>query len=188
MTGRFVAMAAVAIFGLIAQTGWAAMYKWVDERGVVHYGDRLPTQGSSTSAQFSRATGTAKSVQQPVVMTTEDVERQKAEAKRRLMQERQDAALIATYSNENEIDAARERELKRHQETLKVATDGLAGSNDPDDKRKLNQLLNQGQQATDAINAKYHAQKLRFRELKGASTVAQAASGKSEGQGRGSKD
>lgn len=173
MTGRIVSFAAAAILGLIAQSGSAAMYKWVDERGVVHYGDRLPTQ-SRVSGEFNRATGTAKTSAQPTAMTLEEVERQKADAKRKMLQDRQDAALLATYSQESEIDAARDRELKRHQETLQVATDGLAKSSNPDDKRKLDQLLAQGQQATDAINAKFAAQKMRYRELKGSPAVAQA--------------
>ena len=174
MRGRVLTILAGMVLGLVAQTAAAAMYKWVDERGFVHYSDRQPMQ-SKASGEFNRASGTTKYATRPTIMTVEEAERQKAEARRRLVQERQDNALLATYTTENEIDAAREREINRQQELQKVAIEGIGKSDRPEDKRKLDRLLVQGQQARDQINAKYSAQKARYRELKGGPNVIQAS-------------
>ena len=182
MRTRYIATAAFAICGLFAQSAVAAMYKWVDSKGVVHYSDRLPESTKTTPTRISKSgvsTTVGETKQSEARLTVQEMEQQKVEAKRQLERQRQDAALLATYSSESEIDAAREREQKRHQETMKLTTAGLAGSTNPEDKRKLDALLAKGQQEADAINARFDAQKARFRELMANRPMAQA--GKPEG-------
>jgi len=84
--------------------------------------------------------------------------------------------LLSTYSNEAEIDLARERELRRNQETLKVMSSGLAASGSAEDRQRLDALIIQSRKETDAINARFDAQKARFRELTGSPKTAQASS------------
>jgi hypothetical protein len=50
---------------LVASTGGAAwgapgrtMYKWVDEQGVTHYGDRIPPEYASQEQHVINSTGT----------------------------------------------------------------------------------------------------------------------------------
>ena len=182
MRMRWTATVAFAICGLFAQSAIAAMYKWVDSKGVVHYSDRLPESTRTTPTRISKSgisTPTGETKQSEARLTVQEMEQQKIEAKRQLERNRQDAALLATYSSESEIEAAREREQKRHQETLKLMTAGLAGSSNAEDKRKLDALLAKGQQEADAINARFEAQKVRFRELTPGRPMAQV--GKSEG-------
>jgi len=182
MRMRWIAIVAFAACGLFAQSAMAAMYKWVDSRGVVHYSDRLPESTKTTPTRITKSglsTPAAESKQTETRLTVQEMEQQKAEAKRQLERQRQDAALLATYSTEGEIDAAREREQKRHQETMKLTTAGLAGSTNPEDKRRLDALLLKGQQEADAINARFDAQKARFREMTAGRPMAQA--GKPEG-------
>ena len=182
MRMRCIAIAAFATCGWFAQSAGAAMYKWVDSKGVVHYSDRLPESTKTTPTRMSKSgvtTPTGESKQSEVRLTVQEVEQQKVEAKRQLERQRQDSALLATYSSEGEIEAAREREQRRHQETMKLTTAGLAGSPNPEDKRKLDALLAKGQQEADAINARFDAQKARFRELMAGRPMVQA--GKPEG-------
>jgi hypothetical protein len=113
-------------------------------------------------------------------------------------QERRDRALMATYTTEEEIDAARDRslaipaqgtkvneakldkanqqltELKNQAETLAAQKKPLPAhlledvSASQKDIAVLEADLAQRKIQSDAIRAKYNAEKLRFRELKGA--------------------
>jgi hypothetical protein len=182
-------MAAAMVFvvsAACAQCVFAATYKWVDERGIVQYSDRLPPAASKAGATRISNSGVTmimsegRQHQAEGRLSAEEMEQKKAEAKRQLNRHRRDAALIATYANEGEIEAARERELKRHQETLNVMTAGLAASDGAEAKRKLDALLLRGQRETDAINKKFDAQKARFRELMGSSARSQEGGTKPE--------
>jgi len=172
----WIKLAIPAIFLLIAPFATAATYKWVDEKGIVHYGDRAPAEyGKTLEVRTINKSGVLSARQVQANVVEQDPERQKAEAKRQLEQQRRDNALLATYANEQEIEFARERELKRRQDRMATATAGLAKSDSPEDKRKLGELLAQGQKEVDAINVKFDAYKARFRELTSAPEVAQVS-------------
>ena len=185
MRMRCLSIAVFACCGLFAHSASAATYKWVDSKGVVHYSDRLPESTRTTPTRLTKSgvsapNNDARQAPSDTRLTGQEMEQQKAEAKRQLERQRQDSALLATYSTENEIEGAREREQKRHQEMMKLSTSGLAGSTNPEDKRKLDALLLKGQQDADAINARFDAQKARFRELMAGRAVAQTGGAKSD--------
>jgi len=169
MKMRLCWIACVVAGAMFAPLASGAMYKWVDEKGVTHYGDRVPPQyANPNNAQIGRTGVTTKSERSPgAEAKAPAAERNEAEAKRELEQRRQDNALLATYANEKEIDQARERELKRVQEWLAANSAGLARSKAPEDRKKLDAVMDQGRRDTDAVNSKYDAQKARFLELKG---------------------
>ena len=154
-----------------------AMYKWVDEHGTRHYGDTVPPKYASRAVDrsgrspASNPKGGLATAALDAAAASPDAQQ---EAKRQLEQKRQDHALLATYANEDEIELARARELKRNQETVQVASAGLAGSTSPEDRRKLDSLLDLSRRETDRINAKFDAHKARYRELR--SGASQAAS------------
>jgi hypothetical protein len=147
-----------------------AMYKWVDEQGITHYADSVPAKYASRAVdRAGRPLQTPKREPQAAhsdaAGVQQDAEPSAAEAKRRLDQQRQDQALLATYTSEDEIELARSRELKRNQDTMRMASTGLAGSRRPEDQRKLDALMELGRKETDSINAKFDAQKARYREI-----------------------
>lgn len=167
-----------AVLGILTGPAQAAMYKWVDEKGNTHYGDRVPAQYADRAGDQLKKSGRAvRAESKPAEQrpTEEDQEKAKLEAKQQLERKRQDTALLATYANENEIDQARERELRRNSDTLKHSTAGLAKSNAREDKHKLDSLIEQSRQENDTINAKFDAQKARFRELTGGKAPTQTA-------------
>jgi hypothetical protein len=153
----------------LSQPAGAAMYKWVDEHGTPHYGDSVPPRYANRAAErgkpaaASARTEPAKTV--PPALSEEEQERQKAEARRQLERQRQDAALLSTYASEKEIELARSRELKRNDDTLKMASAGLAKSRTREDQGKLDALVAQNRKETDEINARFDAQLARFRAL-----------------------
>lgn len=180
MSRAFLSFVAAAGFlvGLSAPVH-AAMYKWVDEKGITHYGDHVPPKYKDRAGDQLKKSGRAlKTEQTPVAQrppTPEDLDRQRAQAKDQLERQRQDNALLSTYASEAEIDQARERELRRNSDVLKHSSAGLARSKSGDDKRKLDSLIQQSQQENDAIVAKFDAQKARYRELTAGRSPTQTA-------------
>jgi hypothetical protein len=109
---------------LTAATADAAMYRWVDSNGRVHYGDTLPsTYQKSGAAEMNK--------QGSVIKRTQSEAERKAEAEhqaeqKRIQEEEQkqaqlDRALTATYTSEAEIDLARDRALEHHKLAIKGA-------------------------------------------------------------------
>ncbi len=95
----------------------AKMYKWVDDKGNVHYTDTLPpaaaSQGNAElnkTGNVVRKTESAEERQKRLAAEAEAAERKKIAAE----QARKDRALLATYTTEQEIDLARDRALEHH--------------------------------------------------------------------------
>lgn len=109
---------------LTAASADAAMYRWVDSNGRVHYGDTLPsTYQKSGAAEMNK--------QGNVIRRTQSEAERKAEAEHLAEQKRiqeeeqkqaqQDRALTSTYTSEAEIDLARDRALEHHKLVIKGA-------------------------------------------------------------------
>ena len=117
---RLALLACLSAFAVSAPCA-AAMYKWVDENGRTHYGDSVPPKYANRAGdRMSKPGAQPAKVEAPKPaepLSAEEMEKQKAEAKRQLDRERQDAALLSTYANEGEIELARARELKRNEAT-----------------------------------------------------------------------
>jgi hypothetical protein len=117
-TVQHTAFSALAVALLLAVgSAQAAMYRWVDSNGRVHYGDTLPpTYQKSGAAEMNK--------QGQVIKRTQSEAERKADAEReverkQIQQEQQkllqrDRALTSTYTTEAEIDLARDRALEHH--------------------------------------------------------------------------
>ena len=92
------------------------MYKWVDDKGKVHYGDTIPPEyAKQGNAQLDKRRGGEKT---NAALTPEQIKaRDEAEAKEKAdkaaaaEQQRRDKALLATYTDFKEIDLALQRNL-----------------------------------------------------------------------------
>jgi hypothetical protein len=96
----------------------AALYKWVDEKGVVHYTDTLPPEAvdkarTELNKQGVEVKKTDKALtpEQRRAMDQE-AEQQKQLARQKEEVERRDRALLSSYTSEAEIDLARKRSLQ----------------------------------------------------------------------------
>jgi hypothetical protein len=96
----------------------AAMYKWVDEKGVVHYTDKMPPEAvDKASVELNpqgipvKKTEKALTVEQRRAMAEEEG-RQRQTAKQQEEVDRRDRALLSSYTSEAEIDLARNRSLQ----------------------------------------------------------------------------
>ncbi len=181
-----------------AQQGNARMYKCVDTAGKVYYSDKInPDCGQISELNRQGVVMKKKEVVKPGQPSKADPAA--ATSKNSKEQERRDRALMATYTTEEEIDAARDRSLaipaqgmktieskldKVNQQLteLKKQADALATQKKTLPPRVLEKVhasqkevsgleadLAQRKVQSDSIRAKYEADKQRFRELKGAS-------------------
>ena len=90
------------------------VYRWVDENGQVHYGDRVPPQYAKQDREVLNKQGVAVAREEGLEtpeqarLRMEREERQKAEQERA----RRDRVLLATYQSIAEIELLRTRRLE----------------------------------------------------------------------------
>jgi hypothetical protein len=94
----------------------AKLYKWVDNNGVTHYGEVIPPEYANKDRDTLNKAGLLNKRPEKIDPATIHA-KEEAEQKRNIEmqaeteQKRRDSALLNTYSNEKEIDMARERSL-----------------------------------------------------------------------------
>jgi len=199
---RLAPAAALMALALASQSGTAraATYKWVDEKGVVHYTDKMPpeevnkgTTELNKQGVPIKKTDPAPTPEQRRAMALEE-QRQRELAKQQDDQARRDRALLSSYTSESEIDLARTRSLRTIESVVqssKAYTEQLARrkagieakkkteyANKPmptpmerelesitEELARQDELLAQKQKEVVAVNARYDADKKRWREL-----------------------
>ena len=203
MTKLKILVASIAVF-MLSSVAEAKLYKWVDEQGVTHYGETIPPEyADKDNIQFSDQGKIIKKNEK--VSADQKQARKEQEAKKRaeeksaFEQRRKDNMLLSTFSNENEIDLARDRNLQQvdavinsiqllhksalqslesyHQEAAQRTKAGkqIPGSLQADitdtenQVKKLQQDLTRALEKSAAVRASYEADKVRYRELTGSS-------------------
>ena len=105
----------------------AATYKWVDDKGVVHYSDQMPPEAvNKGSVQLSPQGVPIKSIDpaptpESLKARGADQERDRELARQQQEVARRDRALLNSYSSEAEIDLARSRAMQTVEEALQSA-------------------------------------------------------------------
>jgi Domain of unknown function (DUF4124) len=204
-------IASVAIcFAFGAQSAIAAgLYKWTDDKGAVHYSDQMPpdavNKGTTVFDKQGRPVKKIDAAPTPEQLKAkeQDDERQKAAARQRDDQARKDMALLQTYTNESEIELARNRavsavavqiksaetytaDLTRRQQEIEKQKAALAGkpmtpaletelSSLNDELGRQGRLLAQKKDELANINARYDVDKRRWQEIKADQARAAAA-------------
>jgi len=180
----------------------AKMYKWVDDKGVTHYGETVPPEYAHRDREELNKAG--RVVEKKEVLTPEERHAKELEDLRKreaeevaLEQKRRDKALLSTYSNVKEIDLARDRSLQQVEarinsigSQLKMAEDNLKGLQKEADGytkanknihislqedlkesqarlTKLQQDMEKSRAEKAAVEARYDADKARYKELTG---------------------
>ena len=175
------------------------MYKCVDAAGKAYYSDKMNPDCAEGKELNKQGVEMKKNVTKPGVPAQADPAEPSKSAKE---QERRDRALMATYTSEEEIDAARDRSLaipaqgtksteaklekiNEQLTDLKKQADTLATQKKPLPPRLLDDVaaaqkniavleadLAQRKAQSEAIRAKFGADKQRFYELNGAASQA----------------
>ncbi len=190
----------------IAPPARGATYKWVDDKGVVHYTDQMPAEALNKGSVVLDKNGIPIRRNDPALTPeqrrarAEEESRQQQLAKERELVDRKDRALLSTYTTENEIELARTRALstidaqvqsstaysatleKRRDQIEKRKSELGASPMPPALERewqnisaelaKQDELLASKRKEIAVVNARYDADKKRWRELR-AATEAQ---------------
>jgi len=182
----------------------APLKKCVDDKGRVYYGDSIPPEVEakcSTSAEISSGGVESKKTTH---MAPEDRKAQEAEAEKKKLdaqkaeeRKRRDQTILMTYSDEKEIDLARDRNLVSTQtqidstqlriKSVQGRLDGLRKQNEnylkskkpvPADLsadiaaseaeiKRFQDSIAKAKQELEAIKVRFEGDKKRYRELRG---------------------
>jgi hypothetical protein len=192
-----VTLAALA-FGTL-RDAHAGTYKWTDDKGVVHYADKMPADAVNRANVQLDAQGRALKRVDAAPSADElrakvvDVDKQKQAAREQEEAARRDRALLATFTREDDIELARSRALgtidgqlqsarvyaaqltRRQQDLLekKIAAGnkGVAPAVERElesierELSRTNALIAERRQESATVNARYDADKVRWRQL-----------------------
>lgn len=188
-------MSAAALCAVFSLNAEAKLYKWVDNNGTTHYGETIPPEYANKEAVKLEKGRIEK--REDKNADKKAAQKDPAAEKARIEAERHDNALINTYSSEKEIDLARDRNLQQveartgsfttllksaqeNQVALQKEAEGLTKqgrkipkSLDEDLEEakariaKLQGDLDNSLKENEAVKARYEADKVRYRELKG---------------------
>jgi chromosome segregation ATPase len=191
----------ILVAGVPATALAAKLYKWVDEHGQVHYSEIIPPQyRDRANVEIDRRGWVLRrneALEERRRQIEEEASRKQVEEKRNTDQGRRDKALLETYTNEAEIDLARDRTIafpqqvfesyeprirtmKQRGEALRAEKESLVEAGKPVPgalvsemaaaEKELGALLAERQAIQtdiEQIRERYAAQKARYRELTG---------------------
>jgi chromosome segregation ATPase len=113
----------------------ATLYKWVDSSGVTHYGETIPPEYADRDHEVLNKAG--RVIQTEEVMTPErrrakelEDAKKREQAESALEQQRYDRTLLNTYSNVDEIDQARIRNLQQIDARINAINAFIKSAND----------------------------------------------------------
>lgn len=141
MTGMVRVQGAVAfvllIFSIVTlNPAQARVYRWVDEKGQVHYSDRVPQKyadkerkeydGEGRLISTIEAAKTKEQLAAEKKKSADEAQRRKAAEE----QEKADRALLTTYANTQELEKAREEQLAMIDAAIEDLEEKLKGLNE----------------------------------------------------------
>ena len=106
----------------------AKVYRWVDDRGVVHFGDQVPPEDAPSDRQILNKFGVTIGTEQGTITDEERVAERKAAADKaaELAAARRDDVLLSTYLSVEEIEALRNRRMELIEGQISVTTTYLS--------------------------------------------------------------
>ncbi len=104
----------------VVHAGGGKIHKWVDEKGVTHYGDKMPAKDVHRDNAILNNQG--------VVIRRNQLNHQQEVDEALLEQQRRDRALRASYTTEDEIDLARDRHLQMDHVAIQALEQRKAGA------------------------------------------------------------
>lgn len=103
--------------------------KWKDEKGMTHYGDKIPPQYANQENSVINKQGITVQRNKPINYQEQALDLEKIE------QDKKDKVLLGAFTNANEIDLARDRNIQPDLITLENLQQDKANS-----QKKLNEI------------------------------------------------
>lgn len=160
---------------LLVSSVQAGLYRWVDEYGNVHYGDKVPPKYLKQEHEELNEQGATVKKHDRAMTAEERAEKQRQEAERkRLENERRaqalrDRVLTDTYTTERDLIAARDARLDAIDSQLQLSKDIIQSSIEKVAKTEkvIEQLKASGKMVPEATYAKLEREKLQLATQKG---------------------
>jgi len=114
------ALLSLLMISTAAHAGGGKIHKWVDDKGVTHYGDNMPAKDANRDNTVLNNQG--------VIIKRNQINRQQEVDQAELEQQRRDRALRASYTTEDEIDLARDRHLQMDQVAIQALEQRKTGA------------------------------------------------------------
>lgn len=102
------------LVGTIAHAEGGKIHKWVDDKGITHYGDKMPAKDVHRDNSVLNNQGVVIKRNQVSNNNKNEVDKSVIEQKRR------DRALRASYTTAHEIDLARDRSLQMDEAAIQA--------------------------------------------------------------------
>lgn len=172
---RYSRLLILMISALLIGNVQAGLYRWVDEHGNVHYGDKVPPKYLKQEHEELNEQGTMVKKHDRSMTAEEKIEkkRQEAERKRRENEQRaqalRDRVLTDTYTTERDLVAARDARLDAIDSQLQLSKDIIESSAEKVEKTKLiiENIKSSGRMVPEATYAKLEREKLQLATQKG---------------------
>jgi hypothetical protein len=93
-------------------SGDKKVYRWTDNKGVVHYGDRIPPEYSRGEAAVLNNQGVTVAIR-PAQKTPEQLELERAQREIQEKERQRDSFLLTTYTSVRDIEQLRDQRLQQ---------------------------------------------------------------------------
>jgi hypothetical protein len=170
--GRWVILLVSALFVSGLQAG---LYRWVDENGIVHYGDKVPARYLKNEHEELNEQGTmvkkhdrAMTAEERAAKKREEAERRRLENEKRA-QALRDRVLTDTYTTERDLIAARDARLDAIDSQLQLSKDIIESSAKKveNTEKLIENIKASGKMVPEATYAKLEREKLQLATQKG---------------------
>ena len=171
-SGRLIIFVISALFVANANAG---LYRWVDEHGNVHYGDKVPPKYLKQEHEELNEQGTMVKKHDRAMTAEEKAEKKRQEAEqKRLENEKRaqalrDRVLTDTYTTERDLIAARDARLDAIDSQLQLSKDIIESSTEKVEKTQqmIESIKASGKMVPEATYAKLEREKLQLATQKG---------------------
>ena len=171
-SSRLLILMMSAIFVASAQAG---MYRWVDENGAVHYGDKVPARYLKKEHQELNEQGTTVKKHDRAMTADERAEKKQQEAQRKRLENEKraqalrDRVLTDTYTTERDLIAAKDARLDAIDSQLQLSKDIIESSKVKVDKTAelIERIKASGKMVPETTYAKLEREKLQLATQQG---------------------
>lgn len=161
-----------ALFAVSAQAG---LYRWVDENGAVHYGDKVPAKYLKQEHQELNEQGTTVKKHDRAMTAEEKAEKKKEEAERKRLENEKraqalrDRVLTDTYTTERDLVAAKDARLDAIDSQLQLSKELIKNTQEKVEKTEqlIESLKASGKMVPESTYAKLEREKLALATQKG---------------------
>jgi len=155
---------------LFVANAQAGLYRWVDENGAVHYGDKVPAKYLKKEHDELNEQGTTVKKHDRAMTAAEKAEKNRQEAERKRLENEKraqalrDRVLTDTYTTERDLVAARDARLDAIDSQLQLSKDIIESSKVKVTKTEqlIERIKASGKMVPEATYAKLEREKLQL--------------------------